>query len=217
MPRRPALWGPVLLLAACATVNPQISQLDRFKQQAAVHDWPIIVGASVSCAAESAGCAQLHQIKGDACMTLASEAAAADQAPRYDCAIAQYGAAIQAQAAHPDAAVDPVRLRTADLEALQRRRDRSRSRQEATPFNDRLVSAAGSTIQAFPGQAAGYYYLAGGLLSQGLAEPAPQSCRILDQASAALDGAASHQGAVPEAIAQRRRDVANARAGGCKG
>jgi hypothetical protein len=209
-----ALVGP--LLAACSVANPQIGQLDTFKQQAAAEQWGPIAASQASCDGDSPSCPQLHQLKADACMTLAMRAQSAAQAPQYDCAVAQYDAAIHAQAARPDAAVDLVGLRTGEPEALQRRRDRSRSRQEATPFNDRPLCVARLMVNAVPGQAAGFYYLASTLLSQGLAEPVPQGCRSLDRATAAHDKAAIRSGAVPEAIAQRRRDIANARAGRCR-
>ena len=200
-------------VAACSAVNPQIGQLETFKQQAAASNWAPIAQSSVSCAPASAGCAQLHQIKADACVAIAGTVPPTGQAPSYDCAIDQYDAAL---AARPDPAIDPARLWSGELESLQRRRDLSRSGAEAAPFNDRLLSTANRAIAAEPGQAVGYTYLASALLSRGLAEAPPQGCRTLDQAAAALGQAASRPGAPSSLLAQRQRDIANARVDSCR-
>ena len=211
---RKAVQGLLLcaLAAGCTAINPQVGQLETFKQQAAVGNWSTIAATPVLCALDSPGCAQLHQIKGDACMRVAAAAAPLERAPDYDCAIEQYDAAIRAAA---DPSVDPARIRSQELEALQDRRDVSRSRQEAAPLNTRLATLAQDTISADPGQAAGYYYLASALLMQGLSEAPPQACRTLDRAAAALDQASQRPGAAPDAIGQRRRDINNARTGRC--
>jgi hypothetical protein len=49
-----------LLAAACSTINPQIGQLETFKQQAAARNWQAIADAKVACASEAQGCVQLY-------------------------------------------------------------------------------------------------------------------------------------------------------------
>jgi hypothetical protein len=205
-----------LLLASCSAVNPQIGQLETFKQEAAAGKSQAIADAKVACAPGSQGCAQLHQIKADACMAVGNQASPAQQATDYDCAISEYQAAIAAQRKQPDSTVDMARLQTGELDALLRRRDRSRSDQEAARFNGALLSEARAMVEAAPAQAAGYYYLGDGLLSQALSERAPTSCATLHRAAAALGNAIQRPGAYADAIAQRRRDMGNAaQADGC--
>jgi hypothetical protein len=218
MPRRATLvLSAALLAAACSTVNPQIGQLETFKREAAARKWQAIADANVTCAPESLGCAQLHQIKADACMSLGNQASPAQQATNYDCAITENRAAIAAQLKRPDPTVDTARLQTGELEALLRRRDHSRSDPEATRFNRALLSDAAAVVQAAPAQAAGYYYLGDALLSQALSEQPPTSCDTLRRAAAALGNASQRPSGYADAIAQRRRDIANAaQPGGCK-
>jgi len=110
-----------------------------------------------------------------------------------------------------------ARLQTGELEALARRRDRSRSDQETAPFNRTLLSDAAALVKAAPAQAAGYYYLGDALLSQALAEPAAANCETLHRAAAALGNASQRPAGYADAIAQRRRDTANAaQADGCR-
>lgn len=206
-----------LLAASCSAVNPQIGQLEMFKQEAATRNWQAIADATVACAPGSQGCAQLHQIKADACLSLGNQTVPAQQATDYDCAITEYQAAITAQLKQPDPAVDTARLQTAELDALSRRRDRSRTDGEAARFNAALLNDARTAVKAAPAQAAGYYYVGDALLSQALSEEPPASCGTLNHATTALDSASQRQGGYADAIAQRRRDIANAaRAGGCK-
>jgi hypothetical protein len=205
-----------LIVAACSTINPQIGQLETFKQEAAAKNWQPIADAKVACTPQSQGCAQLHQIKANACMSLGNQAALTQQSTDYDCAVNEYQAAIAAQLKQPDATVDLAQLRTGKLEALSRRRDRSRSDQEAAQFNRALVSDATAMVKAAPAQGSAYYYLGDGLLSQALSEQPPNSCATLQRASVALDTASQRPSAYADAIAQRRRDIANAaKAGGC--
>ncbi|WP_044559716.1 hypothetical protein [Azospirillum sp. B4] len=206
---RASLVAAGLHLTACAVVNSEISQLDSFKRYAAAGDWAAIANSGVSCGASSSGCAQLHEIKADACMRQGAGVSS------YDCAIAQYQAAIQARQAKADTAVSLTRLRIGELDALGRRRDQSRSTAEALPFNTRLLTEAAALIQDAPDRPDGYYYLADGLLAQGLAQRPPQACDTLGRAAHALDQAAVRPNAPADAIAQRRRDVANGRAGQC--
>jgi hypothetical protein len=206
-----------LLVAACSTVNPQIGQLETFKQEAATRKWQAIADATVACAPGSQGCAQLHQIKADACLSLGSQVAPVQQAADYDCAITEFQAAIAGQLKQKDPMVDTALLQTAELDALSRRRDRSRSDGESARFNGALLNDAAAVVKAAPEQAAGYYYLGDALLSQALSEQPPTSCGTLNRATAALDTASRRASGYADAIAQRRRDIANAaQAGGCK-
>ena len=64
----------------------------------------------MACTPGSRGCAQLHQIKADACLSLGSRAAPVQQATDYDCAITEYQVAIAAQLKQKDPMVDTARL-----------------------------------------------------------------------------------------------------------
>nr|WP_294526545.1 hypothetical protein [uncultured Rhodopila sp.] len=213
----PLVVSASLLVAACSTINPQIGQLETFKQEAAARNWQAIADTRVACAPESQGCAQSHQIKADACMSLGNNAPSAQQAAEYDCAITEYQAAVAAQLKLPDPAIDLAVLQKGELEALLRRRDHSRSDREATPFNRALLTEAATVVKAAPAQAAGYYYLGDALVSQALSEQPPTSCETLHRAAATLAHASQQPGGYADAITQRRRDIANAaQAGGCK-
>lgn len=205
-----------LAVSACSAVNPQIGQLETFKQEAAAKQWRPIADARIECAPQSQGCAQLHQIKADACMSLAYRAAPTQQSGDYDCAINEYQAAIAAQLEQPDATVDMVRLQTGKLDALSRRRDISRSEEEATRFNRELLRDSTLLAKAAPARAVGNYYLSDALLSQALSEQPPASCKTLHRAVVALGDASQWSDGYAGAIAQRQRDIENAaRAGRC--
>ncbi len=148
-------------------------------------------------------------------MHLADTAPAGTAAAQYDCALAEYAAALRALLAHPDPALDSLRLRTAELAALERRRDRSGSHAAAVAYNDRLLVTATALVDTAPGAAAGYTYLAGGLLARGLDQAPPERCAELDRAAAALALAAGRAGADPATLARRRHDIAAARARQC--
>jgi hypothetical protein len=205
-----------LTVSACSVVNPQIGQLKTFKQEAAARNWRAIANAKVECVPRSQGCVQLHQIKADACMSLADQLAPTQQSANYDCAITEYQAAIAAQHRQADATVDMARLQTSQLDALSRRRDISRSEEEAARFNRELLRDATILVKAAPARTAGNYYVGDALLSQALSEQPPASCETLHRAVIALGDASRWPNVYAGAIAQRQRDIENAtRAGRC--
>lgn len=155
---RPALVL-VLALAACGTAR----ELDRLKDLNEAGDLAAIAATAVDCTGpDDPACVQAREIKANACLRLGTEALApgsarAAEAPRhFDCAIANYRAALAAGTQPPPA--ERARLAAGTLLALRERRDQARNAAEAIPLNAALAEEAARTRTAVPASALGFYY-----------------------------------------------------------
>lgn len=150
----------LLLLAACGTAR----ELDRLKDLNAAGELAAIAGAEVDCTGpDDPVCLQAREIKANACLRLGTAALApgsarAEEAPRrFDCAIANYRAALAA-GPQPLPAATRARLAAGYLLALRERRDQARSAAEAIPINTALAEEAARTRAAVPASALGFHY-----------------------------------------------------------
>lgn len=197
----------VLVVTACATVNPTIAQLERAKALAANGNYAAIHGLEVACQPSQPGCGQLRWIKADACRRLA---AAGDPAA-FDCAVADYRAAIVALETRPDPMVEPATLRLALLETLHERRERSVGA-EVARTNDLLLAEARAARSDAGAATAGHYYAANAELNAALRTPAPGGCDGIARAMAEL-AAVDARGTAFEARAEAlHRAAASVRA-----
>jgi hypothetical protein len=215
---RPAL-ALALALAACGTAR----DLDRLKDLNAASDLAAIAAMTVDCTGpDDLACLQAREIKANACLRLGTAALApgsgrAAEAPRhFDCAIADYRAAL---AAGPQPLPAGVRARLAAgyLLALRERRDQARHAAEALSLNAALAEAASRTRAAVPASALGFHYGAAAAYARAAlgAETALARCPPLGEAEALLGtapapdaGLAPAMGALGRAVAAERRRFA---------
>ena len=199
-----SLWM-VLLIAACAAggaaLNPTVAQLEQAKTLAQAGDDAALTRMPVTCAPQEAGCAQLHAVRAGACRRGAD----------FDCAIAEYRAALAASRLTRDTGADPATLQLALLESAHARRDAARGA-AALRANETLGIEAGAA-QADPAtRTAGYFYAANASLFAALRTPAPGGCADIararaDLARAGTDGTdfAANGQALEQAIANAQR------------
>jgi hypothetical protein len=215
---RPALVL-ALALAACGTAR----ELDRLKDLNEAGDLAAIAATAVDCTGpDDPACLQAREIKANACLRLGTEALApgsadAAAAPRhFDCAIANYRAALAA-APQPPPAELRARLAAGTLLALRERRDQARNAAEAIPLNAALAEEAARTRTAVPASALGFYYGASAAYARATlaGESALARCpslteaaRLVAQAPPPDAGLAPALAALGRAIAAERRRFA---------
>lgn len=214
---RPALVL-VLALAACGTAR----ELDRLKDLNEAGDLAAIAATAVDCTGpDDPACVQAREIKANACLRLGTEALApgsarAAEAPRhFDCAIANYRAALAAGTQPPPA--ERARLAAGTLLALRERRDQARNAAEAIALNAALAEEAARTRTAVPASALGFYYGASAAYARAALGPesALARCPPLAEAAGLIAdapppdaGLASALAALGRAIAAERRRFA---------
>lgn len=207
---RPALVL-VLALAACGTAR----ELDRLKDLNAAGDLAAIAATGLDCTGpDDPACVQAREIKANACLRLGTEALApgsarAAEAPRhFDCAIANYRAALAAGTQPPPA--ERARLAAGTLLALRERRDQSRNAAEAMPLNAALAEEAARTRTAVPASALGFYYGASAAYARAAlaAESALARCPPLAEAAGLIADAPPPDAGLAPAFAALGRAIA---------
>lgn len=206
----------LLLLAGCATAT-----LDRLKELNARNALAAIAETRLDCLGpDDPVCVQSREIVANACLRLGTaslapqSANAGEAAARFDCAIANYRAALAA-APRPLAEADRARLAAGLLLALRERRDQARSAAEAAPFNAALAAEAAALRQAAPRSALGAYYGASAAYAESVL--GGERCAALTQARALLAAAPPPDAALaPPMQALKRRIEADLRTTQCE-
>lgn len=210
--RRAVLLVAAFALAACA-----VRDLDRLKDLNARGDLDAIAATRIDCAGPNDPvCLQAREIIANACLRLGAAALAAgsgraaETAARFDCAVANYRAALAA-APRPLAEAEAARLYAGYLLALRERRDQARSAAEAAPLNAALAAEAEAARNAAPRSALGAYYGASAAFAEaslGLGPRCPALARAADllAVSPTPDARlAPALGALARAVATERR------------
>ncbi len=178
------LLAAALALTACA-----VRDLDRLKDLNAQGALEAIAATRVECAGPNDPvCLQAREIVANACLRLGTAALApgagqaAEAAARFECAVANYRAALAA-APRPLPEAEAARLYAGYLLALRERRDQARSAGEAAPLNAALAAEAEAARRAAPRSAIGAYYGASAAFAEaalGLGPPCPALARAAD-------------------------------------
>ena len=210
--RRAVLLAASLALAACA-----VRDLDRLKDLNAQGALEEIAATRVNCTGPNdPACLQAREIVANACLRLGTAALAlgsgraAEAVARFDCAVANYRAALAA-APRPLPEAEAARLYAGYLLALRERRDQARSAGEAAPLNAALAAEAEAAQRAAPGSAIGAYYRASAAFAEatlGLGPRCPALARAADLLSRSPNPDAqfaSAMGALSRAVATERR------------
>ena len=139
-----------IVLAGCAAV-----ELHRFASHAEQGDYPWIADRPVGCDRPSDTCAQLHLVKGDACLRLARSG----QAPlrHYRCAVDALAAGLALKRSWPDPAVRQ-RMQEYLCESLAHLQSHQ-SGEAAEDTLARLTEAAETLYRLAPGSLPAVYYL----------------------------------------------------------
>jgi hypothetical protein len=148
-------WGPIVMLtiAGCAAV-----QLQHFQHRAERGDQAWIAARPVTCNSASQTCAQLHLIKGQACLQLAQADGHRTPAADYACAADEFSAGLALRPSWPDEAdhrwvQESLCDALANLQALQ-------SGAAAQQTLIRLEDAATELYRLAPHSIPAVYYLA---------------------------------------------------------
>jgi hypothetical protein len=208
---RPALVL-AFALAACGTAR----DLDRLKDLNAAGDLAAIAAMAVDCTGpDDPACLQAREIKANACLRLGTAALApgsarAAEAPQlFDCAIANYRAALAA-GGQPLPPATRARLAAGYLLALRERRDQARHAAEAIALNAALAEEAQRTRAAVPASALGFHYGAAAAYARATlaAESALARCPPLAEAARLIAAAPPPDAGLAPALAALRRAIA---------
>ena len=208
----------VLLLSGCL-LSPQVTQLERMKQNRDAGDLETNSRVALTCTATDTACYQLHLIKGDACSALAARATDNTKRRALDTCAAEnlLAGATMAPAEHTP--VGDMRLyRLKRLEAL---RDLIDTRRATDSSAAALAEAAQDFHNRYADDAAGPFYLASARLTvaqdrflQG--EDPGAFCASLSE----IDSIASTGSAAPGNLQAQYQNLAKSiaamrRSGGC--
>lgn len=167
----------LLVVTSCAggggaLLNPTVAQLDAGKTLAQSGDDAALGRKPVACQPGQAGCAQLHALRAGACRRTAD----------FDCALAEYRAALVLSRRAPEPQADPQTLQLALLESAHARRDAARA--AAADRANQDLRAEAVAAQGNPGtRTAGYVYAANATLFGALQSPPPGGCAAIARAA----------------------------------
>ncbi|MDW8442959.1 MAG: hypothetical protein RML45_00530 [Acetobacteraceae bacterium] len=209
--RRAVLLVAALALCACAARD-----LDRLKDLNAQGDLEAIAATRLECAGpDDPVCLQAREIVANACLRLGTAALAPgsgraeEAAARFDCAVANYRAALGA-APRPLAEGDAARLYAGYLLSLRERRDQARSVGAAAPLNAALAAEAEAARRAAASSAVGFYYGASAAFAEAALRLGPP-CPALARASDLLARSPAPDAQLAPAMAALARAVATER------
>jgi hypothetical protein len=208
-----------LLLSGCL-LSPQVTQLERMKQNRDKGDLESNSRVALTCTATDSACYQLHLIKGDACSALAARAAVADPVRRsLDACAADNlleGVSMSPAEHTPVGDMRPYRLKR--LEAL---RDLIDTRRAQDSSADTLAQAAQDFRNRYSSDPAGPFYLASARLTVAQDEVLrgdrdPTLCSSLSDIDSIASGGSAAPGDLQAQYHNLAKSIADMRrSGGC--
>lgn len=208
-----------LLLSGCL-LSPQLTQLERMKNNRQKGDLESNSRETLSCESTAAECYQLHLIKGDACSALAAKAT--DTAVRRKLDTCATDDLLEGAKLAPGEQTPVGDVREYELERLEALRDLIDTRRAGDPSGaDTLAAAAQDFRKHYTGDPAGPFYLATAQLAAAqdnyfvTGDPAAL-CRSLT----GIDGVARTGDAAPGNLQSQYSNLAKSiaamrRTGGC--